>query len=150
MPITRLTIANFKGVDKRQQFTIKPITLFVGANSSGKSSCLHALACLAQTVKIPNNTEPIVLDDDSAHVHLGRFIEVIHSKSYQDEITLGVQVSPGGQVASRFRKIVGNHPIYAEWSFKCALRTQDIRLERGVVSIGVNRRAIRTTFRRPF
>ncbi|MDQ6987253.1 MAG: AAA family ATPase [Mariprofundaceae bacterium] len=93
MAINRLYIDNFKGIGSRKWIDIKPITIFIGANSSGKSSCIHALICLSQTLKVPNNTAPIVIDDEYASVHLGRFIEVIHSKSYQDTISLGLTTS---------------------------------------------------------
>ena len=89
MPINKLRIENFKGVRDQAEFDIKPITLFIGPNSSGKSSCIHALAALSQTVKLPNSGRPLVLDDEFAQVHLGRFIEVIHSKSYTDAISIG-------------------------------------------------------------
>lgn len=131
MPITKLIVQNFKGIADRIEFEIRPITIFVGPNSSGKSSCLHALTVLAQTLKIPNNTEPIVLDDDNASIHLGRFIEVVHSKSYKDEITLGVEVRVDKDIESWGQKQLKiGDTVRAEWSFKCSLRTQEIRLER--------------------
>jgi predicted ATPase len=93
MAIDKLLIGNFKGIADPQWIDIKPLTVFIGGNSSGKSTCIHALACLSQTVKVTNNTRPLILDDEFASVHLGRFIEVIHSKSYQDVISLGVELS---------------------------------------------------------
>ncbi|MES9949814.1 MAG: AAA family ATPase [Candidatus Thiodiazotropha sp.] len=92
MAINKIYIENFKGVGEGKWVTLKPITVFVGANSSGKSTCIHALTCLSQTLKVSNNTTPLVLDDEYANVHLGRFIEVIHSKSYQDLVSLGVSI----------------------------------------------------------
>jgi AAA15 family ATPase/GTPase len=100
MPIDQLSIENFKGLGDKTDISIKPITIFIGANSSGKSSCIHALACLSQTLKITNNTRPLILDDDLAYVHLGRFIEVVHSKSYQDVISLGVSIKNATYLAS--------------------------------------------------
>src|SRR6266853_2544106 len=90
MPIESVHIGNFKGIQTPCDLEIKPVTVFIGANSSGKSSCIHALAALSQTVKMTNDTRPLVLDDEFAMVHLGRFIEIIHSKSYQDAIELGI------------------------------------------------------------
>ena len=109
MPIDKLTISNFKGIAEKTEFEIKPITLFIGPNSSGKSSCIHALAALAQTVKIANSKLPIVLDDEYAQVHLGRFIEVVHSKSYSDAI-----------------KVKGNiHWVSAQHAYECQVRLYD-------------------------
>jgi predicted ATPase len=66
--------------------------VFFGANSSGKSTVLHACAALSQSLKVANNRRPLVLDDEFSQVHLGRFIEVIHSNSYADSISLGIGV----------------------------------------------------------
>jgi predicted ATPase len=137
MAISRLYIDNFKGIGAGKWIDIKPITVFIGANSSGKSSCIHALACLSQTLKVPNNTAPIVIDDEYASVHLGRFIEVIHSKSYQDTLSLGITT---GEI--QFAEIDGNgnpkrrkSTIQAVYEFKCAQRTQDIRIESATIKM---------------
>ena len=44
--ITDLWIENFKGIGKRQHIPLRPITLLFGANSTGKSTVLHALVYL--------------------------------------------------------------------------------------------------------
>ncbi len=131
MAISRLYVGNFKGIGDGKWIDIKPITVFIGANSSGKSSCIHALACLSQTLKVPNNTAPIVIDDEYANVHLGRYIEVIHSKSYQDTLSLGLttgkiqfaEIDEHGEPKRR------RSSIEAVYEFKCSQRTQDIRIE---------------------
>src|SRR5438094_10137563 len=89
MALDSVCVGNFKGVFASKELTLKPITIFIGPNSSGKSSTIHALAALAQTVNLPNNTRALVLDDQFAYVHLGRFIEIIHSKKYTDTMTVG-------------------------------------------------------------
>ena len=78
MPIHSVTIENFKGVGEKTDIEIKPLTIFIGENSSGKSTVIHAIAALAQTVRLPNDSRPLILDDEYAFIHLGRFIEVIH------------------------------------------------------------------------
>jgi predicted ATPase len=92
MKINKLIIENFKGIKDRKEFEIRPLTIFCGPNSSGKSSCIHALAALAQTIKLSNSQVPVALDDEYAQVHLGRFLDVIHSRSLDDSIKLGVGV----------------------------------------------------------
>src|SRR4051812_13966554 len=94
MPIDALFAGNFKGIAEQQKFPIRRMTLFIGPNSSGKSSTIHALGCLAQTLKLTSSASPLVLDDEYAQLHLARFIEVIHSRSYQDAINLGIQFTP--------------------------------------------------------
>ena len=133
MAISKLRIQNFKGVDKLTEFELRPITLLIGPNSSGKSSCIHALAALAQTSKLLSSGRPLVLDDEYAQVHLGRFIEVIHSKSYSDSIGIGIDVNDiAGVVAGigdNERQIKPGDRFAADFSFRSTKRTQDTYLE---------------------
>jgi predicted ATPase len=135
MALDSVSVGNFKGLYAPQNIALRPITLFIGANSSGKSSVIHALAALAQTVTLPNNTRPLVLDDEFAYVHLGRFIEIIHSKNYSDTIVLGVQ---GGDVRIRTRSgqgdISGSPSVV--YTFKSTRKTQDVFLESAEVNVG--------------
>jgi hypothetical protein len=135
MALDSVSIGNFKGVYDPQTLAIRPITLFIGANSSGKSSVIHALAALAQTVNLPNNTRPLVLDDEFAYVHLGRFIEIIHSKNYSDTIILGVR---GGNIRTRTASggISGAPSIV--FTFKSTRKTQDVFLDAAEVNLGAD------------
>lgn len=127
MAITHVSISNFKGISEKSEFEIRPITLFIGPNSSGKSSCIHAIASMAQTVKLASSKLPIVLDDEFAQVHLGRFIEVIHSKSYSDAIEIGLTYRLPGKIALPGGFSIGkNDSVTACFSFKSTKRTQDI------------------------
>lgn len=45
MKIKKITISNFRGIDKLDSLAISDINTFVGKNDSGKSSILHALNC---------------------------------------------------------------------------------------------------------
>jgi predicted ATPase len=133
LAIHSVTLGNFKGIAATQTLDIRPITIFVGANSSGKSSCLHALGALAQTVKVTNDSRPLVLDDEFALVHLGRFIEIVHSRSYDDPIELGIGLnkievllaSPGPK--QTIHRVDAN--LTASYQFKCTKRTQEVYLE---------------------
>lgn len=144
MAISAVHVANFKGISNNERIEIKPITIFIGANSSGKSSCIHALAALSQTVKLPNSKRHLALDDEFSDVHLGRFIEVIHSKSYSDCISLGVEV-PDVNFAVPRHTTKAKHPltfirengaVKAIYNFKCTKRTQDIYLNSATINAG--------------
>ena len=140
MSVTKLYVDNFKGIGSATWIDVKPITLFIGANSSGKSSCIHALACLSQTMKVPNNSTPIVLDDEYANVHLGRFIEVLHSKSYKDKISLGVRIDnvrmPVPPKKKNGKPTIAKVEVEAIYEFKCSQRTQDVRVENANIRMG--------------
>ena len=139
MALDSVCVGNFKGIHAIQKLPIKPITVFIGPNSSGKSSAIHALAALAQTVNLPNNTRPLILDDQYAYVHLGRFIEIIHSRKYADTITLGITGGtsrmhvPSSSSRSTFTTIEGKPS--AIYTFGSTRRTQDVFLKSGEIGI---------------
>lgn len=142
MSIKSLNVGNFKGVARQQEFDVRPITFFIGANSSGKSSCIHAISALAQTLKVGKVKSHIVLDDENAHVHLGRFIEVLHSKDYKDQLNLGISL---GNVEIKGFALGdtadGNEVVFSgdariEYAFKSTKRTQEISLARARLSLG--------------
>lgn len=134
MTISALTVENFKGIADQTIFKVRPITIFVGANSSGKSSCIHALACLSQTVKLGDASAPLVLDNENAQVHLGRFIEIVHSKSYSDPISLGISA---GNIEIQLGKEPINGEVSGAYTFKSTKRTQEISLAKVTLKIGM-------------
>jgi AAA domain, putative AbiEii toxin, Type IV TA system/AAA ATPase domain len=138
MALDSVCVGNFKGIHATQKLAIKPITVFIGPNSSGKSSAIHALAALAQTVSLPNNTRPLILDDQYAYVHLGRFIEIIHSRKYADTITLGItggtsRMHVPSSSRSTFTTIEGQPS--AVYTFGSTRRTQDVFLKSADIDI---------------
>lgn len=133
MTISALAVENFKGIANPTSFKIRPITIFVGANSSGKSSCIHALACLSQTVKLGDTAAPLVLDNENAQVHLGRFIEIVHSKSYDDPIVLGMSA---GNIEIKFGEEAIKGEVSGSYTFKSTKRTQEIFISKVVLKLG--------------
>lgn len=130
MPVDKLVIENFKGIAEKQEFEIRPITIFCGPNSSGKSSCIHALAALAQTVKLTASQLPIILDDEYAQVHLGRFLDVVHSKSIKDSFTIGVGILKGRPIF-RFNDDAKKNSteVDAEITYKAKKSAQEIYIQ---------------------
>jgi hypothetical protein len=79
---------------------------------------------MSQTAKLHNNRRPLVLDDEYALVHLGRFIDAIHTRSYDDAITLGVTWE---DVAVSFpsQESKDPSPLHCELHFRTARPTQE-------------------------
>lgn len=136
MPIDKLVIANFKGIADRQEFDIRPITIFCGPNSSGKSSCIHAIAALAQTIKLSASQVPVVLDDEYAQVHLGRFLDVIHSRSIKDAFTIGIGLNKTAQTFLQSKDEPAS--MHVEFSFKAKISAQEIYIHTARMSLGNN------------
>lgn len=66
--LTFLELENFRAFSKRIRIDIRPITVLIGRNSSGKSSVLKFLQMLRQSV---NGHEGAFFKTDGSHVSLG-------------------------------------------------------------------------------
>jgi predicted ATPase len=72
-----LFIENFKGIGRRVSFDFKPITLFFGQNSAGKSTVLHALNYLHDILQYHRiNADNTSLGHDA--IDLGGFQQFVH------------------------------------------------------------------------
>ena len=85
--ITELKICNFKS-HAHSQFEMKPLTIFTGLNSSGKSSVLQSLLVLRQSAK--NNRLPQGLDLNNPLVFLGNGNDVLYKLATNGEIAIDI------------------------------------------------------------
>ena len=65
--IDTLHLTHFKSWRNSGTVPLAPVTLLLGANSSGKSSLLQSLLLLKQTVAAPDRTVHLNLGGDEAH-----------------------------------------------------------------------------------
>lgn len=56
--ILNLRVKNFKSIQDSDTIKLKPLTIFTGPNSSGKSNILEAIAVLAQVARLPADITP--------------------------------------------------------------------------------------------
>jgi hypothetical protein len=84
--LKNLAIENFKGIGRRVSFDFKPITLFFGQNSAGKSTVLHALNYLHDILQYHRiNADNTSLGHDA--IDLGGFQQFIHQHDLNKIIT---------------------------------------------------------------
>ena len=78
--ITELSARNFKSWRYTGKLSLAPLSVFFGANSSGKTSILQTLLMIKQTIEnpIPDWNEPLHLGGDGTLVNLGSLDDVIH------------------------------------------------------------------------
>ena len=92
MPITKITIANFKGVENRVEIPLRPITLLFGGNSAGKSTMIHAMMYLAELLERKNaNADSLASAGKS--IDLGGFRQLVHNHDISRIVTVGVTVT---------------------------------------------------------
>ncbi|MCC2871915.1 ATP-binding protein [Enterobacter asburiae] len=78
---------------------LKPITVFVGKNSSGKSSLLRTFPLLRQSVE-ENTTGPILWY--GRFVDFGDFTDVLSRNSENKEITFSFSLSVPPEISQRY------------------------------------------------
>lgn len=87
MPITAITLENFKGIKDPVRISLKPVTLLFGPNSSGKSTIIHALH-YAREVFERLNTNPDKTLQGGDTIDLGGFESLVHRHDLRLPITL--------------------------------------------------------------
>jgi hypothetical protein len=92
--ITHLSLANFKAFRNEQSVPLRPITLVFGANSSGKSSLLHALLLLHHGIETGDwDTARTLLGGTS--VDLGGYHNYGHRHEASEPVLIGASIAKG-------------------------------------------------------
>jgi AAA15 family ATPase/GTPase len=79
-------LENFRAFSSAQHFSIAPVTLLFGANSTGKSTVLHALGLLRQSIVSGVNPGRLLVRGQD--VDFGIASEVPNRANPQDEIAI--------------------------------------------------------------
>ena len=87
MPITSITIENFKGIKGPVKIELKPITLLFGPNSAGKSTVIQALHYAREIFERQNVNAGRTLVGGNA-IDLGGFEVLVHRHDITLPITL--------------------------------------------------------------
>ncbi|MGB9760520.1 MAG: AAA family ATPase [Thermoproteota archaeon] len=90
--LTKIAIENFKSIGKRIELELKPLTILVGENASGKSSILEALCLLVQSIwssgyDIFGNRYP-------SFVKYPGLRDIAHKNNLKNPISIEVHVKP--------------------------------------------------------
>ena len=89
-----LRIQNFKGWKDTGEIKLSPITLFFGANSSGKSSIGQFLMMLKQTAESTDRKRTLHTGDEESVVNLGSFKNITYMHDSQNELIFEYSWSP--------------------------------------------------------
>jgi len=84
--LTHLKIKNFKGWKDTGSIRMAPITLFFGANSSGKSSIGQFLMLLKQTVESQDRKAVLFPGGRNSAIQLGSFQEIVFGRDASNRI----------------------------------------------------------------
>ena len=84
--ITTWTLGNFQSIRETKKLELKPLTIFSGPNSSGKSAVIKSLLMVAQSLGSSAREVPLVLN--GKYTQLGDFDHILHHGSNPPEIML--------------------------------------------------------------
>jgi len=91
MPITSITIQNFKGIKEPVRINFKPITLLFGPNSAGKSTIVQALHYALEIFE-RNNLDPDRTSIGGKAVDLGGFKNLVYNHDVSKPIRLKIEL----------------------------------------------------------
>ena len=91
--LNQLRIQNFKGWKDTGTIRMAPISLFFGANSSGKSSIGQFLMMLKQTVESPDRKAVFYPGGKNSAVQLGSYQEMVFHRNPENKIAFDYQWS---------------------------------------------------------
>ena len=80
-------LRNFQSIRETETLDLKPLTIFSGPNSSGKSAVIKSILMVAQTLDSSAREHPLILS--GKYTQLGDFHHVIHHGSDPPEMELG-------------------------------------------------------------
>ena len=89
--ITGIEIENFKGVGDRIRLDMRPITLLFGGNSSGKSTCIHALH-YAREIFLQGNLDPKETTVGGKFIDLGGFKSLVHGRDLTRAVKIRIDM----------------------------------------------------------
>ena len=91
MPISSITIENFKGIKEPIRVDFKPITLLFGPNSAGKSTIVQALHYALEIFE-RNNLDPDRTSIGGKAVDLGGFETLVYNHDISKSIRLKIEL----------------------------------------------------------
>jgi len=90
--ITNWKIFNFKSIREETDLELSPLTIFAGANSSGKSTFIQSILLVAQTLAHKVSSRSVVLN--GALTSLGQFDDLKSNGGESDQITIKCTCRP--------------------------------------------------------
>ncbi len=90
--ISKWKVSNFKSIRDETELELKPLTIFAGANSSGKSTFIQSILLVAQTLAHKAESRPVILNGNLTR--LGQFDDLKFNGSKSKQITIKCTCQP--------------------------------------------------------
>lgn len=146
---TTIRLTNFKVWEDSGEIPLKPVTLLLGTNSSGKSTLIQSLLLLKQTVRAPDRSVHLNLGGDEVNdlFNFGDFDDVLRqgtisprqfSLSFSFQSKADSRVSNGNFYCSYGKNSSGGVAIQ-DWMLRTGERKfRAVRREKGAYSVVID------------
>jgi predicted ATPase len=84
-------------INNNGKIVLKPLTIFCGVNSSGKSSLLQSLLLVAQTMRNQKKDIPLILN--GAFTSFGKFDDIKTKSSDSDSVQIRFTYEPSHYIS---------------------------------------------------
>lgn len=85
---------NFKSINEEKNLEFRPLTIFTGANSSGKSTILQSILLVTQTLQSPIASRSILLN--GWFKKFGSYSDIVNKREYSKNIKIGFSLQNSG------------------------------------------------------
>lgn len=116
MTIYEVCWKNFRAFSDTGWLAIKPVTIIVGGNNSGKSSILNPLLILKQTLESPRARSALVLRGDLANS--GTFTDIVHGHDPTNKVTFAIRFNERARSSSEPPRLGVARPAVCELTFQ--------------------------------
>ncbi|SHN82355.1 Protein of unknown function [Paenibacillus sp. ov031] len=86
----RISVRNFKAIEKLDDYNLKPLTIISGANSGGKSSLIQLLLVIKQTLENSLTSQKLILN--KPYVSLGKYKDIIFEGKSKNNLYWGLKL----------------------------------------------------------
>lgn len=134
MKLKAIAFENYKGFQERQRLELRPITLLIGKNSSGKSSIAKLMPLLSRSLS-GKIDEPLQLVNND--VTLGaEFRDLIYNRVPSIPVMFSLEFENGVQLLVNIVQQVGDYKLTIfEWKFLSPEFKLELRVSKGNVYV---------------
>jgi predicted ATPase len=108
--INKWIMEHFKSVNEKTSLELAPLTVFAGANNSGKSTVIQSILLTTQTIQSQVHARPVILNGHI--VRLGTFNDILSNFSDPPIISLGFEIIPTLEKDSSYSSQMRYFPRY--------------------------------------
>lgn len=128
MILKSIEFESYKSFPKRERIIVKPITIVIGKNSSGKSAFSRLPLLLANSFS-SDVEEPITVNHNGVEFG-GSFTDLVYNKLIRGNIKFEINFENELQIACEIQGLDrGFSPIIKHWSIRSEMLNLDIEIE---------------------